>query len=89
MPNTTPAVDGATPADLFAQMRASLQPRGSQPLVRLAMRDAAFFNVEYVQKAIDAAQSRCALVAQGLDELNELEQLALHLLCDSAGIRRA
>jgi hypothetical protein len=74
--------------DLFEQLRTSLVPRGSAPLVRLFMRDAACFDADFVQKAVAEAKSRCALAAGGVDELSALEKLALHLLCDSAFIER-
>jgi len=78
----------AVSSDLFEQLRTGLVPRGSAPLVRLFMRDAAYFNVDFVQKAVAEAKSRCALAASGVDELSVLEQLALQLLCDSAYIRK-
>lgn len=74
--------------DLFEQLRTSLVPRGSAPLVRLFMRDAAYFDANFVQKAVAEARSRCTLAASGIDELSVLEQLALQLLCDSAYIKR-
>lgn len=43
-------------ADLFMELRAGLQPRGTAPLVRLAMTDNAFFTVDYVQRAAGVAQ---------------------------------
>jgi hypothetical protein len=90
MSNHTAATgaDPMTPPDLFAQMRAALVPRGRAPLVHLRMRDAAFFDHNFVTKAVNEAQARAGMVASGLDELSVLEQLALHLLCDSAGLTR-
>lgn len=89
MSATTAATTTAAPAqhDLFAQLRAALQPKGTAPVVRLSLSSSAYFDVAHVQAAVDEAQSRCALVASGLDELSALEKLALHLLCESAGLR--
>ena len=74
--------------DLFELLRNSLVPRGSAPLVRLFMRDSAYYDADFVQKAVAEAKSRCTLAASGLDELSVLEQLALQLLCDSAYISK-
>ena len=81
-------VSPAAAPDLFELLRTSFVPRGSAPLVRLFMRDAAYFDVDFVQKAVAEAKSRCTLAASGVDELSVLEQLALQLLCDSAYIKR-
>lgn len=78
----------AVAPDLFEQLRSSLVPRGSAPVVRLFMNDSSYYDADLVQKAVATARSRYALAASGLDELNVLEQLALQLLCDSAHICR-
>ena len=69
---------------VFDLMRAALLPNGSAPLVRLFMRDASYFDVTYVQRLVDVAQSRVGVAAMGLDELNDLERLGLQVLMDSA-----
>tara|TARA_B100001105_G_scaffold140966_2_gene112949 strand:- start:3523 stop:3792 length:270 start_codon:yes stop_codon:yes gene_type:complete len=80
---------GTAPAgtDLFAQLSTTLVPRGTAPLVRLSMRSAAYFDADFVQRAVAEARTRCAQAAAGIDKLSLLEQLAVHLLCDSADIR--
>lgn len=70
--------------NLFDRMRADLRPQGTAPLVRLFIRDSSYYDVGFVERAVERARSRASTVAAGLDEFNELEQLGMRVLLDSA-----
>ena len=81
-PGAAPIEVPAQPDPVISQMRQALQSiPGTVPLVRLFLRED-IFHVGYVARLVDTAQSRCAAVDRGLDELNGLEQVALRMLCD-------
>lgn len=72
--------------DLFGVMKQELVPQGTKPLVRLFLKESAYFDVEFVMSAVNLLQSRVRMISAGVYTLNELEILASHVLIDSAYI---
>jgi hypothetical protein len=73
---------------LTTQMRETLQPKGTAPLVRLFLNNAAYFNKDFVKSCIDEIERKTFLVACELDDFTPLEKLGFHVLCDSAYINK-
>ena len=71
--------------DHFGTMRATLVPQGTAPVVGLGGKTM-FFDAKFVQECIDEAERACRNVGF-CDKPTPLELLAMHLLCDSAGIK--
>lgn len=71
---------------LLEMMRRRLQPQGSEPLVRMHMNSAAYFNVDFIQSVIDELERKLELVAHDLHEMSPMELLAIQLLKDSADL---
>ena len=71
--------------NLINTMRKVLVPKGSKPVVRLSLRNPAYFDAEFVQKCINrvehAVNNRLALG----EDMSPLEILAYHVLHDSVG----
>jgi len=71
--------------ELFTQLRENLQPRGSEPLVRLFLKDSTYVDLAVVKQCINDAES---LMTTGLlgQKPTALEKLGLQVLLDSARI---
>lgn len=69
---------------VIEQLRNSLQPQGTAPIISLQLRDR-FFHLDFVQKCIDELE-KMPLRAQLGEPPTNLEKLAYMLLCDSAYI---
>lgn len=71
--------------DLFAQLRAKLQPHGSEPLVRLFLKDAGYVDLAFVEQCINDAE---LLMTKGMlgQKPTALEKLGMQVLIDSAGL---
>ena len=67
---------------LLQQLRESLKPKGTKPVIRLHM--SGFFNEEFVQKAIDELENNAVLASAGLYEMSPLDQIAFEVLKESA-----
>lgn len=63
-------------------LRASLQPRGTKPIVRLDLSNN-FFKLDFIEKCIRQIEMKCFLEGG----LNPLEQLGATILFDTAGVR--
>jgi hypothetical protein len=74
--------------NIILQMRESLVPKGTKPVVRLFLKDASFFNYEFITGCIDEINKRSLIVKAELDEFTPLEKLAMHVLFDSAYIAK-
>ncbi len=73
--------------DVLNQLRAALKPKGTAPLVRLALKDNSYFDESFVKGVLSALSMRLVLINVGMDDpLSPLEQLGLRVLLDSAGI---
>jgi hypothetical protein len=72
--------------DMIKQMREMLVPRGEAPIIRLQI-DNAYFKADFITACIDKLEKKMMLAAVGLDDLNELEKLAIYILADSAYIK--
>jgi len=72
--------------NMFDALRTALVPQGTASIVRLQMQGAATFDALFIQQAIGELEKACTWQAMGMGDLTKLEQLALHLLCDSAGL---
>lgn len=70
--------------NLFERMREDLRPQETAQIVRLIIADASYYDLRFVQRAVEWARSRVIAVAVGLDEFNEFEQLGMRALPDSA-----
>ena len=73
--------------DHFATMRATLVPQGTAPVVRIGG-DSMYLDATFVQECISEAENVCRMVGFGLHVATPLERLAMHLLTQSAGIKR-
>ena len=69
------------------QMRQTLVPRGTAPIVQLSLAEYGFINHDFVLKCIDELE-RLPMRAQMGEPPTNLEKLAYMLLCDSAFIDR-
>lgn len=70
--------------NVFQQMREVLQPKGTAPLVRLFLGDAAYFDEAFVRECIDDLE-RTGISAHALGEpLTPLQKLAMNVLTESA-----
>ena len=72
----------------FQAMRRSLKPQGSKPVVRLRLKDASYFDADFVQKAIDEYEKKLTVFASGLDNMTALETIAFEVLKDSSYLSR-
>ena len=71
---------------VIEQLRNSLQPQGTAPVVILRSRGIGIeLHADFVTKCIDELDHKAMLAALG-EEPSNLERLAFMLLCDSAHI---
>jgi hypothetical protein len=73
----------STVQEFITELRGKLQPRGSQPLVRLSLRNHGFVGLALVTAAIDELE-RKMLLDPMTGEVTALEKLAILLLRESA-----
>lgn len=84
MKETAPST--LTVEEFLINLRAALKPKGSQPLVKLQIRNCGFVDAKTVQDAIDQLETSMLSAASLRQELNALEKLAVLVLRDSANL---
>lgn len=73
--------------DTLARLRTELKPKGTAHMVGLHLKDASYFDADFVQGCVAELATRCALIGAHMDlPLTHLERLAIHVLLDSAHI---
>ncbi len=70
--------------NIFELLRVRLQPKGSEPLVRIHMDSSAFFATDFVESVIDEMEGKMKLISMDMYEMSPMDILVMHLLKDSA-----
>lgn len=76
----------STVEEFLINMRTALKSKGSQPLVKLQIRNCGFVDEKTVQDAIDQLETSMLSAPSLRQELNALEKLAVLVLRDSANL---
>lgn len=72
--------------EVIQQMREVLHPHGTAPIVRLFLRSSAYFDQAFVTDCINELEKVATAAHVFGETLTPLQQLALHVLKDSAFI---
>ena len=76
-----------TDGEIIKQMRATLVPNGTAPIVQLFI-SGGYYKEEFVFQCIDYLEKKLIMVNIGMDTLSPIEGLAIDVLLDSAYIKR-
>lgn len=74
--------------EIFKRLEESLLMGDDDKLVRLELGPVPYFTKSFVKDCIKSAKTSIQLAAMGMDTLNPLERLGLHVLLDSAHIKK-
>jgi len=72
--------------DFTERMKRCLSPQGTAPVVRLFLDSATYFKKDFVDECVDEIRKIDLRVRMG-DTPTPLELLAIHVLCDSSGVK--
>lgn len=73
-----------TPGNVIAIMHETLRPKGTEPIVRLFLKDSSYYNQEFVTKCIVELEKALSFSAILGEPLSPLQMLASHVLMHSA-----
>ena len=79
--------DTNKPTSMLDQIKSSLRPQGTEPLVRLFLNSSAYFQKEFVDECINDLEKAIINVNLG-EPMTSLQKLAVHVLMDFAYIER-
>jgi hypothetical protein len=72
--------------NMIKELRASLVPKGTLPVVRIFLKDNTYYKQEFVESCINELERKLLLVRAEMEELTPLEKLAIAVLVDSSYI---
>lgn len=73
-----------TTEGLFTVLEETLKPSGSSPLIRLFLRNSAYFEESFVNECVEELKQ--IVILSGSIEPSALQKLAMFVLLDSCGI---